>query len=320
MATRIGLVGCGQIHAEHARRLATLPSVQVIGHADTHGPRAGAAAARFGGKAYTTVEALCTEGKPDAVFVCVPPEARSPIDETVIAAGAHLFAETPLALEATAPKATARALRTLGLLGAAGHAWRYLDTAQKAREALKGQCLSLVRGWWHGPLPTAPWACDTAASGGHLFEQATPVLDLLRFLCGEVREVNAVGSRGCLPERPGYTLHDSTAVSLALKCGAVGVISGTCVNGCPPRSGLEVITPERIVRLDNGTLTVCEPGRETVYTPQVDPLTEQATAFIEAIETGKKTRIRAPYADAIKTLQVGIAVNAAIASGIPTRP
>jgi myo-inositol 2-dehydrogenase/D-chiro-inositol 1-dehydrogenase len=308
------------MHARHAGWLASMPEVVIAGHYDIDAKRAAKAAERFGGKVCDSPAALCDGAKAEAVFICVPPNGHGAAEEALLERRAHLFVEAPVAMDAATAKDTARGLRTRKLIGAAGYHWRYLDTVQRAREALKGQCISLVRGWWHGDMPAMPWWEQMEASGGQFFEQATHVTDLLRLLCGEVREVSALGSRGCLPERPEYTIYDSTAAVLSFKSGAVGVITATCVDSCHSRTGVELITPERVVRIDDGVLTVREAGRVTTYTPTVDPLEEQARAFIEAVTTGKKTRLRAPYADALKSLQVGLAVNNAIRSGMPTRP
>ena len=297
-----------------------MPDVVIAGHYDIDAKRSAAAVERFGGKACSSPAALCDSAKAEAVFVCVPPNAHGDIEQALIERGTHLFVEKPLALDAPKAKEIARGLRTRKLVGAAGYQWRYLDTVQRAREALKGQCISLARGWWHGGIPESPWWQQFDASGGQFFEQTTHVVDLLRVLCGEVREVYALGSRGCLPERAEYTIYDSTAVTMAFKSGAVGVVTATCVDDCGSRSGVELITPERVVRIDDGVLTVREEGKTTTYTPTVDPLEEQARAFVDAVLGGKRTRIRSPYADAVKTLQVGLAVNEAIASGMPTRP
>jgi len=320
MSIRIAFAGCGGMHAEHARRLAAMPEVIIAGHHDLDADRAAAAAERFGGKACASPADLCDKAKAEAVFVCVPPNAHGEIETVLLERRAHLFVEKPVAMDAATAKSIARGLRTRKLVGAAGYQWRYLDTVQRAREALKGQCISLARGWWHGGMPDTPWWQQMEASGGQCFEQATHVLDLLRLFCGEVREVGALGSRGCLPERPEYTIFDSTAVSMSFKTGAVGVVSATCVDPCESRYGIELITPEKVVRLDEGVLTVREAGKVTVYTPACDPLEEQARAFVDAVMTGKKTRLRAPYADAVKSLQVGLAVNSSIDSGMPTRP
>ena len=320
MGIRVGFVGCGSIHARHAECLAAMPEVVIAGHYDIDGTRAEAAAERFGGKAYGSPAALCDSAKAEAVFVCVPPNGHGEAEDSLLDRRAHLFVEQPLARDAATAKSIAQGLRARKLIGAAGCQWRYLDTVQKARDALKGQCISLARGWWHGGMPEQEWWKQWDASGGQFFEQATHVTDLLRYLCGEVREVFALGSRGCLPERRDYTIFDSTAVSMSFKSGAVGVISATCVKACGSTAGVELITPDRLVRIDDGVLTVREAGKVTTYTPSVDPFVEQSRAFVDAVMTGKKTRVRAPYADAVKTLQVGLAVNEAIGSGMATRP
>ena len=60
-------------------------------------------------------------------------------------------------------------------------------------------------------------------SGGQFHEQVTHTVDLVRFLCGEVREVYALPAKGFSENAPpSYNVEDAVAVNMRLVNGAVG--------------------------------------------------------------------------------------------------
>ena len=89
-ATRIGLVGAGGVAARHARVLAGLPDVQLVGVTDVVAEAAQRLAGEHCAQAYESVERLL-DASVDAVYVCVPPFAHGPAERAVIEAGLPLF-------------------------------------------------------------------------------------------------------------------------------------------------------------------------------------------------------------------------------------
>jgi predicted dehydrogenase len=318
---RVAFVGSGGVQDVHCGNVASLENTRVVGHCDPVKDRAQYAAQRFGGDAYENYEALFDKGRPDAVYVSVPPFAHGAIETEAIDRGIHLFVEKPLGLCAQSAKGIDKAIRKEKLLAAVGHCFRYWDTVAQARQFLRGKAISLVNGYCICRMPAAEWWSQMDKSGGQFVEQSTQVVDLMRYLCGEVAEVYALGSTGCMTKMKEYDVHDSSVVSLRLKCGAAAVISSSCISGDEGRVGLEVITPEATVRLDGrGTLTIDEEGKTTQYRPSVDHYAEAAKAFIESVRSGKKTRLRSTYADALKTFLVTCAANESMVTGLPVKP
>lgn len=142
----------------------------------------------------------------------------------------------------------------------------------------------------------------------------------MRYLCGEVAEVYAVGSRGCMTHVKDYDIYDSSVVSLRLKSGATASVTVSCVANHDGDIGLEVVTPEATLRFSEGELLVIEDGKHTKFHPKGDACAEQDKVFIEAVRTGKKNRIRSSYSDAVKTLRLSCAANESITSGLPVKP
>ena len=317
---KVAFVGCGGIMQEHYKHLSAMSDVKMVGHCDVEKARAEEAASRFGGAAFTEPEAMYDKVKPQAVYVAVPPFAHTGMEEAAAQRGIHLFVEKPIALDRATAKRIAAAIRRAKIITSVGYHWRYHDTAVYARQALKGKAISLVMGCWNGGMPGVWWWRRMDKSGGQIVEQTTHIFDLLRYLCGDVAEVYAVGSTGCMTQVKNCDVHDSSVATLRLKSGASGCITSSCVANYGGQAGLDIITPEATFSFTGGRLVVQEDGKTTEFHPKLNTFQEEDNAFIEAIRTGKKDKIKSTYSDALKTFLVTCAANESMESGMPVKP
>ncbi len=317
---RLAFVGCGTIMEEHYRHLGTMPDTNLVGHCDLERERAESAAQRFGGSAFTSAATMFEKTKPHAVYIAVPPHAHGNIETEAAERGLHMFIEKPVAIHTRLGKDIAAAIRKNKVLASVGYCYRYYDTITLARRMLKGKAISLVYGYWNAGMQQTPWWRRMDRSGGQIVEQSTHLFDLMRYLCGDVAEVYAVSSRGCMTKVKDYDIDDSSVVSLRLKNGASACITSTCMATNGGRVGLEIFTPEATLRFDGGVLRVTEEDKTTEYRPGVNVYEEESRAFIEAVQAGKRSRIRSTYADALKTLMVTCAANESTQSGMPVKP
>ncbi len=317
---KVGFVGCGGIAQEHYRHLSNIAEVRIVGHCDLDEARAAAGAAKCGGEAFTDFRAMYDKVKPDAVYVCVPPDAHGGMEEAALERGIHLFIEKPIALDRATARRIAAAVRASNSIVSVGYCFRYYDTVALARQILKGKPVSLVAGAWNGAMPEVWWWRRMACSGGQFLEQTTHLVDLLRYLCGEVAEVHGVATSGCMTHVKHFDVHDSSVVCMRLKSGAAATFKSSCVANHGGRVALEVVTPEVTLVLSGGKLTVHEDGRTTEHYPRVNMYEEEDRAFIEAVRSGKRGRIRSTYSDALKTFHVTCAANESFQSGLLVTP
>src|SRR5690349_18924279 len=150
----------------------------------------------------------------------------------------HLVGITDVVPEAAAETAerVGAQVAAAGVLTAVGHHWRYLKVVERARRLLDGRAVRLVGGTWLDKVPPVGWWPVRDRSGGPVIEQAAHVLDLARYLVGEVSQVSAVGS-GTPPAVPGADIDGSTVATLRFAGGAIGTIAATCVLGWKERAG-----------------------------------------------------------------------------------
>ncbi len=317
---KVALVGCGGIHGTHMQHLYAMDDVRVVGHCDVEGDRAEAAAQRYGGEAFTDHVTMYDKVKPQAVFICVPPYAHCGMEESAAERGIHLMLEKPIAIDRATAKQIGTAIRKAKIICSVAYCFRYYDTVAFARQFLKGKAVSLVSGRWNGGMPGVWWRRRMHKSGGQIIEQTTHMFDLLRYLCGDVSEVHATASTGCMTKVKDFDVHDSSVVSLKFKSGAAGAVSSSCVLNHGGGVGVDVITPEATLSFGDGRITIREDGRITEYLPKVNMYAEEDQIFIDAVRTGKKNKIRSSYADALKSFNVTCAANESIASGLPVKP
>lgn len=317
---KLAFVGCGGIMQEHYKHLSAMNGVKMVGHCDIIKERAETAAAKFGGDAFTEFETMYDKVKPHAVYIAVPPYAHCGMEEAAAKRGIHMFIEKPIATDADTAKRIAAAIRKSKVITSVGYCFRYYDTTHLALQVLKGKAISLVNGLWNGGMPGVWWWRRMDKSGGQVVEQTTHMFDLMRYLCGDVAEVYAVGSKGCMTKVPDYDVHDSSVVTMRLKNGASATITSSCVCNNGGKVAIEIVTPEATVGFSGGVLTVREKGKTTEYHPSVNMYQEENEVFVDAVRTGKQSRIKSSYSDALKTFLVTLAANESMHSGMSVKP
>lgn len=315
---RIGIIGAGGVAQRHARVLAGFEDVQVTAVTDVVADAARRLAEAHGARAVPDVGALLSAGL-DAVYVCVPPFAHGPAEEAVLDSRLPMFVEKPIAVDQDTALRIAQIVERRGTLTAVGHHWRYLRVVEQAREALADRPVRLVTGAWLDKVPPVSWWPRQDRSGGPVVEQAAHVLDLARALVGEVTEVNAVGN-GTPPPVHGADVDGATAATLRFAGGAVGTLTATSVLGWKHRAGLEVYADGLAIAVGEDELVIRDERGERRHPG--DPQAARVAvdrAFIDAVR-GVGDDIRVPYAQALRTHLLALAVAGSAAAGTPVRP
>lgn len=312
MAVRIGFVGSGGIAGNHMRQLATLGNAQMVAFCDIVRDRAEAAAKQYGGKAYTDYREMYEGETLDAVFICVPPFAHT--DQEVLAAerGLALFVEKPVAVALEKAEEIEAAIERHGSVSSVGYHFRYMTSTQKAKEILRDREVGLARGSWVGGMPGVHWWRVIGESGGQMVEQTTHIFDLARYMLGEVTSVHAAARTGLMTDVEDYDVHDASVTDLTFESGAIASITSACIVSAGGRVGLDLYTKEVTLRIGSGNLEILWPGRTEILQSGNNPYLEEDEAFLVAIESGDRSKILSPYADAVRTLKVTLAANRSI--------
>lgn len=305
--TRLGFIGAGGIAHRHFGVLRTMEDVQIAAVCDPDGERARHAAEATGAVDYADHESMLAAEDLDAVYICVPPFAHGAPERACIARGLPFFVEKPVSLDITLAEEIAAEIQAAGLITAVGYHWRYLDTVDEARAHLARNPAHLIQGFWLDQTPPPQWWWDQDQSGGQVIEQATHVIDTARFLAGDVTEVFGMSARRDRADFQGLTVPTATAATLRFASGAIANLSATCLLRWNHRVGLHVFADGMAIEITDHDLMVDVGRGRPVRPAQGDPVWREDRDFIEAVQ-GRENRIRCPYAEALMTHRVALAV------------
>ena len=200
-ATRIAIVGCGNIAPVYVNTLRELGSVEIAAFVDGVPERAAKFAARNNAAAMTFDEVLA-DGSIGAVVNLTPPLAHAAVSTQLLEAGKSVFSEKPLSVDFVEGRALVQLARDRGLrLGCAPDTvlGAGLQTARAAIErgligeplAANAFMLGFGPEWWH-PAPEAFYA----AGAGPLFDMGPYYLSALAYLLGPAKSVSASAKIG----------------------------------------------------------------------------------------------------------------------------
>lgn len=318
MKLHIGIIGTGWFSQVHADLLEQIEDVKIQAILGTSLSKAQNMAAKYEANSYENLYSMLEEERLDAVYICVPPMAHGEIELALIERGIPFFVEKPLAVDLELPMQIESAIRKKGLLTAVGYHLRYQEHAEKLKQELSSQTIGMASGCWNGSMPGAPWWRDQEGSGGQFIEQTTHIVDLLRYVAGEVVEVQAMyAGRSMHKMHEGVSIPDVGTVNLKLKSGAIANIMNTCIlpEGVAGRSGLTFYTAEGIWDWNQGHLAVTSAEGVHTYSGKTNPYLSESEAFLHALRTGDRSRIRSDYGDALRTQVVTVAALQSARSG-----
>ena len=120
---RVAVIGVGHLGQHHARILAAMPGVSLVGVVDIDSGRAAAVAAKYGTAAFATAAEL--PGRIDAVCVATPTVSHVDVALPWLQAGTAVLVEKPLAAGLTAADRLVAAADASGAVLATGHTERF---------------------------------------------------------------------------------------------------------------------------------------------------------------------------------------------------
>jgi UDP-N-acetylglucosamine 3-dehydrogenase len=229
---RAGLIGLGMMGRHHARVLASLEGVDLVGVADADGDSHGVAGGR---PLFDSIEELIELGL-DYCIVAVPTIHHLEIGLALADAGVHAMIEKPLSHDTPSARKLVETFAAKGLLGAVGHIERYNPALQSARVRLEAGELGTVyqvATRRQGPFP------GRIADVGVTKDLATHDIDLTAWVTQQ--PFIAVAARTAF--RSGREYEDLVSITGQL---ADGTVTNHLVNWLSPlKERITVITGEK---------------------------------------------------------------------------
>ncbi len=180
---RIGVVGAGVMGTNHARVLATLPDVHLVGIVDPLDEHRVRATDLVGCATFATLDALLAEGI-DAATIAAPTHLHHEIALACIGRGIHVLVEKPIASTVAESHAIVEAAQRAGVTLMAGHVERFNPAVAAIKRAIAGEDILSIAIERVGPFP------PRMSNVGVVIDLAVHDIDLIRwFTESEIVEV-----------------------------------------------------------------------------------------------------------------------------------
>ncbi len=319
---KIGFIGVGGVAQPHLKNLSAMDGVRVSAVCDAFADRAKEVGENYSAAVYTDYQQMLETEQLDGVYVCLIPGVHGTTELDLAQKGVPFYIEKPVHLELDACQKVLDQLEKSPVINSVGYHWRYGKGSQAVKKFLQGRQISVVQGYWDGGFVGAPWWRQEKLSGGQLVEQATHIVDLARYLAGEVKSVYASASTGAMSEIENYDITDASITTLNFESGAVGFVSTNCIaEGVEGSSKVDLIVKGRgfnaFTNSDKGEWNSKEGGKgeESGGQPWADQLGNGDRAFIAAIRAGDQSQIIADYRSGTQTLALTLAATESMKTG-----
>ena len=320
MARPIGVavIGCGGVSAGHFSAYAANPRARLVAAVDIRPDLAETAAARWGAARWhrSVAEALA-DPEIQVVDLCLPHDPHAPV-ALQAAAGKHVFVEKPIGNTLDEADSMIAACERHGVLLMGDQTKRYQNRHQAIKNLLDENYLGpplLVKAAYPQDITCAWRRMDPSRRAtywkhdGVIAGIGTHVLDLLRWLVGEVREIQAVACTSTLIDAERRT-DDSAIMLLRFENGRIGEVTVSYVLKDPLMAAdwdlmpLQIYGPTGSLRLDeHDRITLVSeqlpapagPGRLEIATrppvgappPPLEGMAGAIEHLLDCIESGK---------------------------------
>jgi UDP-N-acetylglucosamine 3-dehydrogenase len=297
---RIGVVGVGTMGSNHARVLAGLSGVQLVGVVDPDRAQRDLVTGALGCPAVKDLDGLLALGL-DAVTIAAPTHLHREIALRCLERGIHVLVEKPIASTVEEGDDIIAAARRAGLTLMVGHVERFNPAVQAIKEAIRGEDILSIAITRVGPFP------PRMSNVGVVIDLAVHDIDLIRwFTDSDIVEVQPQLSNA-VAEREDIALLQFRTAS--------GVLAHINTNWLTPfkARNVTVATRGKYVMGDLLTRQVTEcfgfqaDGSYSMRHLSVghdEPLRAELIAFIEAVRDGKEPAVTGEQA--VASLEIAI--------------
>jgi predicted dehydrogenase len=297
---RVGVVGAGVMGTNHARVLAGLPGVALVGIVDPLAAHRTRASQMLGCPTFATLEEML-DAKPDAVTIAAPTHLHRDVALACIARNIHILVEKPIASSVDEGHEIVAAARTAGVTLMVGHVERFNPAVAAIKQAIKDEEILSIAITRVGPFP------PRMSNVGVVIDLAVHDIDLIRwFTESDIVEVQPQLA-SAVAEREDIALLQFRTAS--------GVLAHINTNWLTPFKArtVTVATRGKYVQGDLLTRQVTEcfgfqtDGSYSMRHLSVghdEPLRAELVAFLDAVRTGKTPAVTGD--EGVSSLEIAI--------------
>ncbi|NOZ24208.1 MAG: Gfo/Idh/MocA family oxidoreductase [Planctomycetes bacterium] len=230
----VGIIGCGPMGQSLAKGCTALQQVEIKAASDVNQELLDQFCSQFAAKGYADYREMIDSAGLDAAIVASPPFLHREMVEALADAGVHVFCEKPMAPTVADCDAMIEVCDNKDVKLMIGQVCRYHAIHSKVKDAVasgdfgKPLCMIVRRlGGGFGGIWRKEWRTKRAMSGGNLMEINAHEIDFMRWVCGEVARVGAVGvahpdSKNDYP--------DAVVVTMHFRDGAIGSLHSSSIS------------------------------------------------------------------------------------------
>ncbi len=312
---RLGVVGVGVMGANHARVLADLAGVKLVGIADSDPKQRELVAQALGCAGYADVDALIAGGV-DAITIAAPTHLHRDLALTCIRHGVHILVEKPIASSVEEGRAIITAAERAGLTLMIGHVERFNPAVEAIKVAIRDEDILSIAITRVGPFP------PRMSNVGVVIDLAVHDIDLIRwFTDSDIVEVQPQLSNA-IAEREDIALLQFRTAS--------GVLAHINTNWLTPfkARSVTVATRKKYIMADLLTRQVTECfgfqpdgsySMRHLSVGHAEPLRSELQAFVNAIRSGERPAVTGEEGVASLEIAIRCLEGGAVASAAPRR-
>jgi predicted dehydrogenase len=297
---KLGVVGVGVMGSNHARVLAEIAGVHLVGVVDPERKQREFVARTLGCAEFSDLDALFRSGV-DAVTIAAPTHLHHDLALKCISHGIHVMVEKPIAPTVEEGRAIVAAARRAGVTLMIGHVERFNPAVESIKRAIKDQDILSIAITRVGPFP------PRMSNVGVVIDLAVHDIDLIRwFTDSEIVEIQPQLS-SAVAEREDIALLQFRTAS--------GVLAHINTNWLTPFKArtIHVATRDKYLIGDLLTLQVTEcfgfqpDGSYSMRHLSVgyaEPLRAELLSFVNAIRNGQPPAVTGE--EGVASLEVAI--------------
>ncbi len=227
-----GLLGAGLIAPFHAKALQASTRTRLVAVADVSAERVGKLAKEFGCEGYSSLEEMLKNPSVQAINILTPNHLHYDAVLLAARAGKHILVEKPPAMSLREVDGMTAACREAGVKIGVVLQCRTRKPVQAMRKAIaEGRFGRMYHAdtymkWFRSTeyYKMDAWRMSRRSGAGVTIQQAFHYIDLLQYLAGPVKRVQARMNNLAHPDVP---LEDTLLSFVEYECGAQGVVQAS---------------------------------------------------------------------------------------------
>jgi len=175
--------------------------VRIVGVADIVEPLSQSIAKRYGCGSYKDYHDLIDSEQLDAVYLVTPNVYHYEILKYTLSKRLNIFCEKPMVINLDHARELVSTVKAARVVFQVGHNRRFSPVYKKLKELVPSKIkpYMVIIKMVTGELQRPPWGADSKISGGHLYDTTLHMLDMARWLFGEVAEVRCRAEANVYP-------------------------------------------------------------------------------------------------------------------------